>query len=82
MPPPIIVGVRSDPLLEQAVTIIMRGGGVGRGAHVHPYRAGEVLAVRARDLVMVRVRVRIRIRVRVRVGLRLGLGLGLGLGWG
>ena len=67
---PIIVGVRSDPLLEQPVTVIMRGGGVWRGAHVHPHRAGEVLAVRARDLVRVRVRVWVRIRLRVRVRAR------------
>ena len=70
---PIIVGVRSDPLLEQPVTIIMRGGRVGRGAHVHPHRAGEVLAVRARDLVRVRVRLRLRLRLRLRVWVRLRL---------
>ena len=43
---PTIVGVCSDPLLEQ---LPVRGR-VGRGALAHPLRGGEVLAARARDL--------------------------------
>ena len=43
---PIIVGVGSDPLLEQLPT----RGRVGRGALADLLRGGEELAARARDL--------------------------------